>query len=550
MNKVVQYVIAARDTLGNAVKSILARIKSAFGGVFRNLANIQVGLGMLSGAATAVANFLKRGFHLETTTRRFKVLLGSIDAARQHMEDVREIGRTSPFDVDALANASRQMLIMSDGAIGFKSQLKMVAEAAVATGQPIETLAHEVGRAYAVIRDGQPLTRATMTLRNMGAISPELAQRLDDMQKAGATTTEIWHELEMSLKRFGGAMDDAQQTGAGLLDAVKSEISNALDEMSAQATDATKGGLSGLLDAMKHLREDGTLSVWANQAGRMFSKIYHGIADFGQGAWKWAKATFGVAGAFVGGVYEEIKNGGSVADIFKAGVRSAGQMWQDTWNPQTDENERAADIEERKQRAAQKATADREREQAEDKRKLAALEAGQRKANERTALERLKQAQEIAAKAAQDEKAMRESIMRENVKIHREQMKQELAEKRKAERLAEREAGDAQKRLAAARERETSVWGWYRDRDAWAAQLDDERANAEAEKQFEKDFGKLKDKHRDWRTAKLSDNDELVRRVAISREEKAQAEEYARTTAEAWAQMSECVERIEAKLES
>lgn len=235
------------------------------------------------------------------------------------MEDVREIGRMSPFDVDALANASRQMLIMSDGAIGFKSQLVMVADAAAATGQPIETLAHEVGRAYAVIRDGQPLTRATMALRNMGAMSPELAQRLDDMQKAGATTTEIWNELETSFKRFGGAMDDAQQTGAGVLDAVKSEISNALDEMSAQATDAPKGGLSGLLDAMKQLREDGTLSVWANQAGRMFSNIYHRIAKFGQGAWKWAKATFGVAGAFVGGAYEEIKNGGSGGGDFPWG---------------------------------------------------------------------------------------------------------------------------------------------------------------------------------------------------------------------------------------
>lgn len=50
MNKVVQYVIDARDTLGDAVKSILPRVKSACGGVLQNIANIQIGLGMLSGA--------------------------------------------------------------------------------------------------------------------------------------------------------------------------------------------------------------------------------------------------------------------------------------------------------------------------------------------------------------------------------------------------------------------------------------------------------------------------------------------------------------------
>ena len=60
-----------------------------------------------------------------------------------------------------------------------------------------------------------------------------------------------------------------------------------------------------------------------------------------------------------------------------------------------------------------------------------------------------------------------------------------------------------------------------------AAQLEEEKADAAARKQFEKDFAKLKDRRRDWRTAEnLSVDDEAVRRVALAREEKEAAERH------------------------
>ena len=71
-----------------------------------------------------------------------------------------------------------------------------------------------------------------------------------------------------------------------------------------------------------------------------------------------------------------------------------------------------------------------------------------------------------------------------------------------------------------------------------------ERAEAEAQKQFEKDFEKLKFK-RDWRTADLNDDEELIRRVALAREEKAAAEEYAKVTAEATQACADALEAIQ-----
>ena len=56
------------------------------------------------------------------------------------------------------------------------------------------------------------------------------------------------------------------------------------------------------------------------------------------------------------------------------------------------------------------------------------------------------------------------------------------------------------------------------------AQIEEERAEADARVQFEKDFEKLRFR-RDWRTAKnLSVDDEAVRRVALAREQEHEAE--------------------------
>jgi len=160
----------------------------------------------------------------------------------------------------------------------------------------------------------------------------------------------------------------------------------------------------------------------------------------------------------------------------------------------------------------------------------AQIEAQNKAAEERERLERA---------AAEEEERMRLAIERRIAKERIDLMRSELAER-------SREESAAQARLADATAKERQAWGWYRDRDSWAAQLREERAEAEAQKQFDVDFAKLKDRYRDWRTSdRLSDGDELVRRVALAREEKAAAEEYARATAEATQACADALEAIQ-----
>lgn len=108
---------------------------------------------------------------------------------------------------------------------------------------------------------------------------------------------------------------------------------------------------------------------------------------------------------------------------------------------------------------------------------------------------------------------------------------------------------DAQQRLAAARQAVDRAWGWYRNKDSLRAQLDEEKADAAAREQYEKDFEKLKYR-RDWREAKdLSLDQEAVRRVALAREEEASAQRAVEETAENTRRAASALEEIQQIME-
>ena len=57
----------------------------------------------------------------------------------------------------------------------------MIGDAAEGVGVPVETMAESIGYLYAMIRDGEPIKRATKQLVRMGAITPEVASKMEEM---------------------------------------------------------------------------------------------------------------------------------------------------------------------------------------------------------------------------------------------------------------------------------------------------------------------------------------------------------------------------------
>lgn len=136
------------------------------------------------------------------------------------MAMLQKMGDTPPFSLEEFAAASRTMLTFSDGALGMQRSLELVGDAAAATGKPLEQVGEAVAKAYAMIRDGQPVSRVAGQLRNLGLITPQTAADLKELQDAGASNIELWDKLEEALKKFEGAMAETEKTGNGLIGAI------------------------------------------------------------------------------------------------------------------------------------------------------------------------------------------------------------------------------------------------------------------------------------------------------------------------------------------
>lgn len=103
MNKVIEYIIGAKDATANAIKSALNRIKTFASSVGTNLQNIRAGFAMLGTAAHNAVAFLQRAFAFERMTAQFKTLIGNMDEARAHMRMLQELGDTPPFSMEQFA---------------------------------------------------------------------------------------------------------------------------------------------------------------------------------------------------------------------------------------------------------------------------------------------------------------------------------------------------------------------------------------------------------------------------------------------------------------
>lgn len=249
----------------NALASVASKVKGFAAKIGSNLMNIKAGFDMLAGAARSIGGLLKKALDAETMTIQFKTLMGSIDDAKQHMEMLKELGATPPFSMEEFAAASRQMMVMSDGALGMRGSLELVGDAAAATGKPIEEVGNAVARAYAMIRDGVPISRTVAQLRNMGLITPEVAASLDELQKSGASSIDIWDKLEEALSKYKGAMEETEETGNGMIGAIQSQWDEGIRDFGTSLMDFGKVYIKEFLDWLRKIREDGSLQVFIDK---------------------------------------------------------------------------------------------------------------------------------------------------------------------------------------------------------------------------------------------------------------------------------------------
>lgn len=297
--------------VGKAASVITAPIRgvaNAFIGIIKQGANIAGWASLLQGAfakvqtaALQVWGAIKEAFRFETLTTQFEMLFGNLEKAKTHMEMIKRLGDTPPFSDTEFAKASKTLHVMTDGILNTERVLILLGDASAATGNDLERLSHAWGRAYAMIRDGAPLSRATMELVNMGVITPKVAAEMNALQQAGESASRIWPLMESSLLKYQGAMERTEKTGDGMIAALSTRWTNSVRQFGEAFTNAAKEGMGALIDKLAILEQSGTITRWADAAVKALTPVKDLLiaimdnstrGDTLKAAWDYLKAIF------------------------------------------------------------------------------------------------------------------------------------------------------------------------------------------------------------------------------------------------------------------
>jgi hypothetical protein len=207
----------------------------------------------LAGVTTALLGGLTAGVAynatLEQQTVAFRTLLGSADAAQRRMRELADFAATTPFELPELVNASRILQSLAGDELGAGDGLRLIGDAAAATGRSFEEMAMWTGRLYAGLKSGTPVGEATMRLIEMGAISGETARKLNALAESGGAVNRPFQVLRETFGRFDGAMALQGETFKGLASTLKDTVMGDLAEATRGLTEQLQRLMRGVLEA-------------------------------------------------------------------------------------------------------------------------------------------------------------------------------------------------------------------------------------------------------------------------------------------------------------
>lgn len=205
----------------NKIKSTLFSIKSLIAAVTAGVA-----------ANKFVINPTTMYAGYEDLVAQFKILLGSQQAAETRLASLVDFAGQTPFTRDEIFQASRVLETYTNGALSTPDSaggLRMIGDIAAATGTEYSRVATYMGRLYNELgRGGKSLGEPLMYLREMGALSAEQEQKIQEIAQGSGTIEERWAGITAQFTRFDGMMLEMSNQMNNLLLGVKSFFKNNL----------------------------------------------------------------------------------------------------------------------------------------------------------------------------------------------------------------------------------------------------------------------------------------------------------------------------------
>ncbi len=270
MADAIEIIIHAKDE----ASKVIGGVRSALGGLGSGLqsAGMVAGGALLGIGAAAVGGFgvamgaaINMNASLEQSTMQFTTLMGDADTAAEHVANLFEFGAKTPFETEPIIAASKHLQIFGGEALNSMENLTLIGDSAAAVGAPIDEVSFWVGRLYSNLQAGQPFGEAAARLQELGIMAPETKTQLEEMQKAGASGTEVFGAFQERMGSFAGAMDMQSRSWTGMMSTLSDTFSMAAANALGPFFDLAEEGLGALLG-------------WLNSPG-----IQNGIASIAAG---------------------------------------------------------------------------------------------------------------------------------------------------------------------------------------------------------------------------------------------------------------------------
>lgn len=309
MNKVLEYIIRAKDATARGLSSASGRLRNFAKVVGTNLMNIQAGFSMAMQVIGAVGKFIARtiqeSFKFEKALVNFKTLLGSIDNAKAHVEELKKFASETPLTFDDLSSASRLLLSFGSNVNDIMPSLKMLGDIALGDSQRFQGLALVFAQ---VKSQGKLMGQDLLQMINQGfnpltIISQETGvamSELKDMMSEGAITFEM---VEAAMKKvtseggiFHNALKDASQTGEGLTSTLKDKLNESLRQIGDTFAETAKGGMTDFINKLDELNRNGTIQHWAEGAVNAIQGVGYALYGVNKGL-KWVLDKSGISDA-------------------------------------------------------------------------------------------------------------------------------------------------------------------------------------------------------------------------------------------------------------
>lgn len=228
-------------------------IESIIGGAGRGIAL----LGVLTTAWQALTAAFSGANKLEQLTISFETFLGSAEAAKAVIADLKAFEVRTPFEAEQVNNAGRALL-----AFGFSTEeliptLTRVGDVAAGTGKDFNELALIYGKAKTQgLIQGEELNQLAEAgipiyaeLAKVVGVSEKEIRKLGEQGKLQFSDLEqVFVNLTSEGGKFAGLMERQSKSIGGLYSTLKSQFSNLLASLGTALAPALKELLSGLIE--------------------------------------------------------------------------------------------------------------------------------------------------------------------------------------------------------------------------------------------------------------------------------------------------------------